>query len=63
MSVGDSQTLSVDSNTADSRLEAVSSGPMRRKRSRLRVITSRRKVPNTRVASCVATAGCATGTA
>ena len=48
-----SQARSVTSNTAPRRLEAVSSGPMMRKLSGLRRITSRRKPPSTRVASLV----------
>ncbi len=40
-----SHTRSVTSNTASSRFEAVSSGPMRRKLSGLARITSRRKAP------------------
>jgi hypothetical protein len=47
------QTLLVASNTALSRFDAVSSGPMMREWSGLRAITSRRKVPSTLVASAV----------
>ena len=54
---------SVASYTADSRFDAVSSGPISRNRSGLRAITSRRKVPSTLVASAVPVAGLGTDTA
>ena len=58
-----SQVRSVVSNTADSRLDAVSSGPTSRKLSGLAVITSRRNAPSTRVGSLKVVAGLATSTA
>jgi hypothetical protein len=50
----------VVSNTAFSRLELVSSGPISRKLVGLAAITSRRKAPSTRVASAVVTPGSGT---
>src|ERR1019366_7016349 len=62
-SVSASQVRPVTSNSAPRRLEAVSSGPITRKLSPLRRMTSRRKPPSTRVASLVAAAGSLTATA
>ncbi len=58
-----SQVRSVVSKTAESRLDAVSSGPKRRNESGLSRITSRSRVPSTRVASLNVVPGFATGTA
>ena len=56
-SVSASQARSVTAKTSPSRLDAVSSGPNRRKLDRFRSITSRRKPPSTRVASLNVVAG------
>ncbi len=62
-SVAASQVRPLASNTASSRLEAVSSGPKSRKLRGLRRITSRRKAPSTRVGSEVVAPGFGTATA
>ncbi len=62
-SVSASQARAVTEKTSESLLEAVSSGPKRRKLSGLRVITSRRKAPSTRVASANVVPGAGTSTA
>ncbi len=53
----------VTSNTASSRLDDVSSGPISRKFDGLALITSRSQVPSTRVASAVLPPGLGTCTA
>ena len=53
----------VTSNTSPRRLDAVSSGPKRRKLSEFRATTSRRNAPSTRVGSLSVVPGFGTSTA
>jgi hypothetical protein len=62
-SVSASQRRDVAANTSPRRLEAVSSGPNRRKLSEFLAITSRRNEPRTRVDSTNSTPGASTPTA
>ena len=61
--ISPSKTRFVASNTASSRLDDVSSGPISRKFDGLALITSRSQVPSTRVDSARTPPGLGTSTA